>query len=139
MNREIEFRIWDNDDKHFLSLDDFQKMGCVMINNDGTLFLSSDYRFMLNMMIKLDKYTIQQYTGLKDKNSKKIFEGDIITNCITNTKFIVKFYDTRFMLAKLNNEDLEEVEMYNFLHRMNSLFEVIGNIYEDNLESKGDE
>ena len=147
MKREIEFRIWDIDDKHFLSLDDFQKMGCVMINNDGTLFLSSDYRFMLNMMIKLDKYTIQQYTGLKDKNGKKIFEGDIII--AHDTKFIVKFgaYKTKLFGKEYGSairtkqfgwyaESIENKEQCNLVTPND--IEVIGNIYENNLESKGD-
>ena len=126
MNREIEFRIWDNDDKHFLSLDDFQKMGCVMINNDGTLFLSSDYRFMLNMMIKLDKYTIQQYTGLKDKNGKKIFEGDIMKNKQGGVGIVKYSKYAEFIL-----DFIDDISCTSFNPAILRNYVVIGNIYEN--------
>lgn len=76
--REINFRVWDNVDKKFISLDDYQKLGAVEIENDGTLTLSPRYRFLTSMMIMPTRFILSQDTGLIDKNGTKVFEGDIV-------------------------------------------------------------
>ena len=74
----INFRVWDNVDKKFISLDDYQKLGAVEIENDGTLTLSPRYRFLTSMMIMPTRFILSQNTGLIDKNGRNVFEGDIV-------------------------------------------------------------
>lgn len=129
MNREIKFRIWDTEDKKFLSLKDYQSLGAIEVENDGTLTLSPRFRFLTSMMIMSKRFIPCQYIGLKDKNGKEIYEGDVLNNTAVNFKFIVKFENTKYILQKLEYPD-DALDMNDYFHRIPTMFEVIGNIYD---------
>ncbi|EJY7350909.1 YopX family protein [Listeria monocytogenes] len=72
---------------------------------------------------KVDPETVGQYTGLKDKNGKKIFEGDICWEEHNECYGVVKFEEGKFLYVWENiAEDLWEVA---------DDIEICGNIHEN--------
>ena len=89
--------------------------------NDRTIIIYFD-RFGNKCRIFVDPSTIGEYTGLKDKNGKKVFEGDILKaeiwweqgGCYPHT-------ETCFIEATFPNMYKNHFEK----------FEVVGNIYDN--------
>ena len=129
MNRVIKFKIWDTVEKKFLSLKSYQNLGAIEVENDGTLTLSSRFRFLTSMMIMPKRFVPCQYTGLKDKNGKEIYEGDIVRKC--NVNYIVMFEPQGYWCLDGNGALNSEMLSSELPH-----FEVIGNIYESEVEDE---
>ena len=108
MSREIKLSAWDIRDKKMVA------------------FESRDYDELDAWIYPMNERWIpMQYTGLKDKNDKEVYEGDIV-KCFVSVQrkepeeFVgsVKFVDGSFMCRYYLGQHYKESE-------------VIGNIYEN--------
>lgn len=122
--RELKFRVWSEEDKEYRTdCDVFRllhgKTGCpaTIYNDEG------------------DKFIIEQYTGLKDKNGKEIYEGDIIQEEID---FNSKMIDGVFTYAVEWDMDTlcyslrgSSNSIHDELWEVNASVEIIGNIHEN--------
>jgi len=78
-----------------------------------------------HQLIEVIPETVSQYTGLNDKNGKKIFEGDIMKNRKGGIG-IVKY--TRYAETVL--DFINDVSMSGFNPAILRNYEVIGNIHD---------
>ena len=75
--------------------------------------------------------TVGQYTGLTDKNGKKIFEGDIIKSCEYDDIYFVKYCaDDNYPAFDIVPEMNIECNGLSHLHIVEGI-EVIGNIHDN--------
>jgi uncharacterized phage protein (TIGR01671 family) len=145
--REIEFRVWDKELNRFNSPNVHH-----LRKSDGVVKVILD-----SPIVKIagnDRFVIQQYTGLLDKNGKKIYEGDIVRHGGTAEhvesvvgfnppSFVCRvFYFSRNDSWRRGEEnwvtiwDRKGVEAFNNGYyrcnmTMHDHYEVIGNIFEN--------
>ena len=116
--RDIKFRSWDKDKKRFLFLE----------NGDFELSYSGAYIPLEYGGRDCVKNNLEQYTGLKDKNGKEIYEGDILEIEYIHTSFIavVAFENGFFGWIEKDSADIYPIAEY--IHQG---IKVIGNIHEN--------
>jgi len=132
--RDIKFRAWLKNEN-------------VMGEVTGFRFSKSQYpfanvRFRENGKIVDDGYyfgqedgcdnvILMQFTGCHDKNGLEIYEGDIvIPQTFTNAKYRVYWSQERLQWSIINTSNVSK-ESGRALINNSTLYEVIGNIYEN--------
>jgi len=117
--REIKFRAWLKEERKMVNVETlFIGINRLCFGNSKT----EDLFFR-----DFEEVELMQYTGLKDKNGKEIYEGDIVilNDAEEENRCVVKYkYGSYILVDGDLREDLSNVESHKFL-------EVIGNIYEN--------
>jgi uncharacterized phage protein (TIGR01671 family) len=103
---EIKFIAWDG----------------IRITSSGIMFNSSTYTLEVP---EGSRMKLMQYTGLKDKDGKEIYEGDILART-SIADAIVIFEDGAFCRKKISTSTTALLSLY-----IDEFTVVIGNIYEN--------
>jgi len=120
--REIEFRAWDKSKERMI-------LNYAHVGKEGKMYVAFDTPDM--------DLELMQYTGLKDKNGTKIFEGDLVDNKenglykypLLVEKDELQGFSLRPIQTIVKGKILPEVFIRNFNYI--GAFEIIGNIYEN--------
>ena len=116
--REIRFRAWDKRNKKMLSV--------PTLYFDDTDYTASTIRERNNFLSIGEESELMQYTGLKDKDGKEIYEGDIVDHYATYGTVI--FEDGMFSLSTSAKVNFGFRQPLCYIHTTEC--EIIGNIYE---------
>lgn len=124
--REIKFRMWNGSQmRQVHSM--FSKAHERIVNPP-----SDDPEYNFN-----HQEPLMQYTGLKDKNGKEIYEGDIVLDWKTSRRVKWSNQNASFYLSHLDGKRAFYKEFIECLQSQSSgpvhcnTIEVIGNIYEN--------
>ena len=130
--RQIKFRVWDILDKRM-----------IYPNSHMSMDLNG-YAYNLQNGAGGTDYKLMQFTGIRDKNGKDIYEGDICTTFNTKMIGLVEFNGDFESYAQYvgfkfkcyqtdGNPFLNSFSnaIYQQFGRASDYYEVIGNIFED--------
>lgn len=118
MNREVKFKVYDIQDKKWLT--ELSNAECIAISGSGTS----------------KRFALLQFSGIKDSDGKEVFEGDILKGLtskeiykiktVTEMITIVEFYEGKFsqIYAKYLPKGYRTVPPIQKCH-------VVGNIFDN--------
>ena len=129
MNREILFR-----GKHIHAMDGNEHLNGTWVH--GYL---SDKDYIYDKSLKgeflVDEDTICQYTGLTDKNGKKIFEGDIVRYGEVCGEVKFGLHESNWQIGKYNQGFFvtfpKEYLLRNELSYWRNKIVVVGNVFDN--------
>jgi uncharacterized phage protein (TIGR01671 family) len=127
MSREIKFRAWNNDLKLYSKPFTLKSSILNFTDKNG-----------LGIMKSLSDEIIEQFTGLKDKNGKEIYEGDIVQSKpidVIHPQDLFKFKLIDYLTSPVywsNEGACFDVDFNpSCFYDSQKIIEVVGNIHEN--------
>ncbi|MDJ8959746.1 YopX family protein [Clostridium perfringens] len=127
MGRDIKFKGWDSVNEVMLPVESINFREGYVSLNEGDNSLTDT----------LEMIELIQYTGLKDKNGKEVYEGDIIESPLWEAEpYEIVFKDYAFKARDIRKKIMYGSDLFFDIDDLLSgcvgeTFEVIGNIYEN--------
>lgn len=120
--KELKFRAW---------VKNYNCYADVLGFEQGKLFVQfqSGERAQRRLYVPIEDSVLEQYTGLKDKNSKEIYEGDIV-------EYMTCYYGNEKRHRKVvewsewDSDDFGEPHNLGYSN-LSECMEVIGNVHEN--------
>lgn len=136
MQDRLKFRVWDKENKclHYPTrYSNFTIVNGTVVKIESYPIANSAY-LGKRISWEFDYAVIMQCTGLKDKNGKLIYEGDVVNGTcgVYWGKMIVKFNENeaKFYMYRIDKR-YTDLHFHGKNQEDNFELEVIGNIYEN--------
>jgi uncharacterized phage protein (TIGR01671 family) len=133
-SKELKFRVWNPTYQEMLYPSTPTKNGDyeekIYLQLDGQLIGDFKHTGIINCS---EHYVIQQFTGMLDKNSKEIYEGDIIQRSFGKIPYKVP------LVCEWSNEEasyiLKDTNGNNYVYLSDFIesVEIVGNIFENEI------
>jgi hypothetical protein len=120
MMRDIKFRAWDKKEKGMRTV--------TLLNTAymGTEYQTIYFNHLGGSYRHLPEVELMQFTGLKDKNGKEIYEGDVLS--YDDDKGVVTYVNCEFALKLTKHETVQRGLLSDYVYHP---LAIIGNIYEN--------
>ena len=136
MNDRFKFRVWDKKSNNYIKVKMFfiDKFGELFKyeQSKSTVYINAPSPYV--MCLCGDNYIVEQCTGLKDKNGRLIYEGDIIVKSDVSA---IGYSRTRVCKVHWHNDWLSWAittqygDTYELSEFEPQQYEIIGNIHEN--------